>query len=182
MMCRWPPSYLSVLVNDISCLPCLVSNGVFVYHSCCASGTASTLIRLYRAVAQECGSTIAYKANVTRILTEGEGADVAAIGVELANGTQVRSKCVVSNATRWDTFGRLVSFIPDNEAKFRKRYTKSPSFITLHLGVKADVLPVGSRVAVVALCRPPARAVFGKLELNRGRCCCEVLALLFAAS
>lgn len=91
---------------------------------------------------QECGSTIAYKAAVTKILTEGQGDDMTAVGVELKNGTQIRAKCVVSNATRWDTFGRLLPFVPENEAKFRSKYTKSPSFITLHLGVKADVLPV----------------------------------------
>jgi hypothetical protein len=141
------------LVGDVLCffaLP-IQQRAMFVYH---AAPVIHTKIQSYSAVAQECGSTIAYKANVTKILTEGEGADVAAIGVELADGTQVHGKCVVSNATRWDTFGRLLTFIPDNEAKFRERYTKSPSFITLHLGVKAAVLPVGSRAC--RCCAMPA--------------------------
>ena len=44
---------------------------------------------------------------------------------------------------RWDTFGKLVpdEQLPESEAKFRGRYTKAPSFLTFHLGVKADVLP-----------------------------------------
>ena len=56
----------------------------------------------------------------------------------------MRGKAVVSNATRWDTFGRLVEgdLISENEKKFRQRYTKAPSFLSVHLGVRADVLPV----------------------------------------
>ena len=27
------------------------------------------------------------------------------------------------------------------EKRFRKRYTKAPSFLSMHLGIKADVLP-----------------------------------------
>jgi phytoene dehydrogenase-like protein len=91
---------------------------------------------------QERGSAIAYRATVDSIITEGQGDDTTAVGVRLKDGQEVRGKAVISNATRWDTFGRLLPFVPANEAKFRKRYVKSPSFITLHLGVKADVLPV----------------------------------------
>lgn len=91
---------------------------------------------------QEHGGAIVYKAGVDRILTEGEGPEMRAVGVRLKNGTDVLGKCVISNATRWDTFGRLLPFVPENEAKFRKRYVKSPSFLTLHLGIKADVISV----------------------------------------
>ena len=91
---------------------------------------------------QERGSAIVYKANVAGIMTEGEGKEMRAVGVRMQDGAEVRAKCVISNATRWDTFGGLLPHVPENEAKFRKRYVKSPSFITLHLGIKADVLPV----------------------------------------
>ncbi len=49
---------------------------------------------------------------------------------------------VVSNATRWDTFEYLMEqqALPKSEQLFRKRYKKSPSFISIHMGVKADVL------------------------------------------
>ncbi len=46
---------------------------------------------------------------------------------------------------RWDTFGKLIpnEQTPDSETKFRGRYTKAPSFLTFHFGVKADMLPEG---------------------------------------
>ena len=63
--------------------------------------------------------------------------------MRLRNGEELRAKTVVSNATRWDTFGRLVDpqHVPASERSFLGRYRKSPSFTTLHLGVRAEALP-----------------------------------------
>lgn len=85
------------------------------------------------------GSHIQYRARVTRILMEGD----RAVGVELATGQTLRARRIVSNATRWDTFGKLLppEKTPASEQKWRQRYRPSPSFLSLHLGVKADLLP-----------------------------------------
>ena len=95
---------------------------------------------------EEMGGRIEYKANVKRILVDGDG---RATGVELLDGTQLRSKVVISNLTRWDTFGRMLGgtqatgagFATGDEATFADRYKKSPSFVSIHLGVKASALP-----------------------------------------
>ncbi|BAT92666.1 hypothetical protein VIGAN_07146400, partial [Vigna angularis var. angularis] len=47
------------------------------------------------------GSEIVYKANVTGIIIE-QG---KAVGVRLADGREFFAKTIISNATRWDTFG-----------------------------------------------------------------------------
>ncbi|WP_013322256.1 carotenoid isomerase [Gloeothece verrucosa] len=88
---------------------------------------------------EKAGSVIEYQARVTKILLE----NGKAVGVELANGQQYRAKRIVSNATRWDTFEKLLSpeIMPDKEKRWQKRYQKSPSFLSLHLGIKANVLP-----------------------------------------
>jgi len=54
-----------------------------------------------------------------------------------------RGKTVVSNATRWDTFEAMMGGeqLPPSEAAFRKRYQKSPSFLSIHMGVRAELLP-----------------------------------------
>lgn len=85
------------------------------------------------------GGHIQYRARVTRILMEGD----RAVGVELATGQTLRARRIVSNATRWDTFGKLLppEKTPTSEKKWRQRYRPSPSFLSLHLGVKADLLP-----------------------------------------
>lgn len=85
------------------------------------------------------GSQIRYRARVNKIaLEKGQ-----AVGVQLATGETYRGKRIISNATRWDTFDNLLDEVPSSEAKWRQRYTKSPSFLSLHLGVKAAALPAG---------------------------------------
>ena len=101
------------------------------------------------------GGEIRYKARVTKVLIE----NGQAVGVQLANGEELRARRVVSNATRWDTFetpqestdvqrprsAALVdaAHTPKAETTWRRRYKPSPSFLSLHLGVDADVIPEG---------------------------------------
>ncbi|KAK6126513.1 hypothetical protein DH2020_039747 [Rehmannia glutinosa] len=85
------------------------------------------------------GSEILYKANATGIIIE----DGKAVGVKLSDGRKFYAKTIISNATRWDTFGKLLKKedMPEEEKRFQKQYVKAPSFLSIHLGVKADVLP-----------------------------------------
>ncbi|MEI8251721.1 MAG: carotenoid isomerase [Synechococcus sp. ELA057] len=102
------------------------------------------------------GSAIRYKARVTEVLIEGEGGDARAVGVKLASGETIRARRVVSNATRWDTFAGeagsegavthpLVdaAHTPGSERTWRRRYKPSASFLSLHLGIDAAVVPEG---------------------------------------
>jgi prolycopene isomerase len=88
------------------------------------------------------GGAIRYRSRVTKVVLEGG----QAVGVELAGGETIRARRVISNATRWDTFGTLVdpAHTPAAETVWRRRYKPSASFLSLHLGVKAEVIPAGS--------------------------------------
>lgn len=88
------------------------------------------------------GGEIKYKARVKEIIL----ANGKAVGVKLTNGKEFYAKRIVSNATRWDTFEKLLprENLPTKEKKWQSRYKKSPSFLSLHLGVKADLLPPGT--------------------------------------
>lgn len=85
------------------------------------------------------GSEILYKANVTNIILE----NGKAVGIKLADGRELFAKTIISNATRWDTFGKLVQGdeLPEEEKNFQKLYVKAPSFLSIHMAVKASVLP-----------------------------------------
>ena len=91
---------------------------------------------------EKTGGEIQYKSKVKQILIE----NGKAVGIELTNGKVYRGKRIISNATRWDTFGKLISEdqIPEAEKKWQKRYQKSPSFLNLHLGVDASVFSEGT--------------------------------------
>ncbi|GAV63897.1 NAD_binding_8 domain-containing protein [Cephalotus follicularis] len=85
------------------------------------------------------GSEILYKANVTNIVLE----HGKAVGVKLSDGREFFAKTIISNATRWDTFGKLLKTenLPKEEENFQKAYVKAPSFLSIHMGVKDEVLP-----------------------------------------
>ncbi|HBE16284.1 MAG TPA: carotene isomerase [Cyanobacteria bacterium UBA11149] len=91
---------------------------------------------------EKAGGEIKYKAKVTKIIIE----NGKAVGVKLATGEEYRAKRIISNATRWDTFEKLLppEAMPASEKRWQERYQKSPSFLSLHLGVKAEVLPPGT--------------------------------------
>ena len=93
---------------------------------------------------EKLGSKIRYKANVTEILLK----DNKAIGVKLSNGEKIYSNIIVSNSTRWDTFGlknKKKGLIPNknlpkSEYKWSETYKPSPSFVSIHLGVEKNLI------------------------------------------
>ena len=94
------------------------------------------------------GGTIRYKTRVQEVLVE----NGRAVGVKLAGGEELRGRRIVSNATRWDTFAGAGSpeqtlvnqeHTPSAETTWRRRYQPSSSFLSVHLGVKAEVVPDG---------------------------------------
>lgn len=91
---------------------------------------------------EKAGGEIKYQARVTKIITENN----RAVGVQLASGEVYRAKRIISNSTRWDTFEKLLpkAEMPASEKKWQQRYEKSPSFLNLHLGVKAELLPANT--------------------------------------
>ncbi|MEB3242570.1 MAG: carotenoid isomerase, partial [Cyanobacteriota bacterium] len=98
------------------------------------------------------GGAIRYRARVSEVLID----NGRAVGVRLANGEEIRARRVVSNATRWDTFAGAAdqpgsvahplvdaAHTPAAETTWRRRYTPSSSFLSLHLGIDAAVVPPG---------------------------------------
>ncbi|PNH03626.1 Prolycopene isomerase, chloroplastic [Tetrabaena socialis] len=93
----------------------------------------------------EHGGHVVYKANAKEIVMEADAqaeGGQRAVGVRLADGRVFRGKTIISNATRWDTFEAMIGpdKLPESEKLFRQRYKKSPSFFSMHIGVKAEVL------------------------------------------
>ncbi len=91
------------------------------------------------------GGSIRYKKRVVKVLIN----DNRAYGVQLSDGEKIYAKKIISNATRWDTFGAMdvpsplieSKNIPPKELFWRKRYKPSSSFLSLHLGVSKSIIP-----------------------------------------
>lgn len=89
---------------------------------------------------ERCGGEIRYGAEVSEILVE----NGSATGVRLADGSVIRARVVVSNATIWDTFNRLV-----DDERYRipmDRFIEAPSWFQLYLGVNGALIPEGLNV------------------------------------
>ncbi|KAG2451912.1 hypothetical protein HYH02_003687 [Chlamydomonas schloesseri] len=114
---------------------------------------------------EEYGGKIVYKANVKEIILSPQpDGTQRATGVRLADGRVFKGKTVISNATRWDTFEGLIGKdkLPESEQLFRKRFKKSPSFFSIHMGVKGHVLE-GEKD-----CHHIVLEDWGKMEKARG--------------
>jgi len=98
---------------------------------------------------EKAGGQIQYKARVKQILTE----NGKAVGVKLTTGKEYRAQRIVSNATRWDTFEKFLPAgdMPAAEKRWQQRYQKSPSFLSLHLGVEESVFPAGTECHHIVL-------------------------------
>lgn len=87
----------------------------------------------------ECwGGTLRLGCHVEQILLESE----KAVGVKLKNNEIIRAPIVISNATVWDTYTKLLN-PNDLPASYRQKALQTPaveSFMHLHLGIKASGL------------------------------------------
>jgi prolycopene isomerase len=86
------------------------------------------------------GGEIRYRTRVDEILVEAG----RACGVRLSGGDEIRARRVISNATYWDTFGKLLRSSPIECAKALTRiapFAEGPSFFSVFAGVREDVVP-----------------------------------------
>jgi phytoene dehydrogenase-like protein len=84
------------------------------------------------------GGELRLRAHVDKILVEAG----QVTGVKLRDGEILQSPIVISNATIWDTYGKLLS-PEDLPPAYRQAALATPavdSFMHLHLGIKADGL------------------------------------------
>jgi len=86
------------------------------------------------------GGSVRYRSEVTEIIVE----NGVACGVRLAGGETVLAGSVITNATVWDTFNRMV-----RDSRYRvpeDRFVRAPSWFQMFLGVDASLIPEGFHV------------------------------------
>ena len=86
------------------------------------------------------GGTVQFGCDVEEIFLKNGRAE----GVRLADGEVYTAKAVISNATVWDTFNRLMKDPRYNVPE--GRFLRAPSWFQLYLGVDAPVIPEGFHV------------------------------------
>ena len=108
-------------------------------------GGGFAIPRAFNRALKRHGGEVRLKARVDRILIEGEGRKKKAIGVRLADGTEIRAKRIVSNADPEITFNRLVG-AEHLGGRLRRRVEKTTygvSCLSLFMATDADVRGLG---------------------------------------
>ena len=104
-----------------------------------AQGSPQILANKLEKAIQKYGGKILYKNRVKKILIE----DGAAIGCQLDNGIKLYCKTLISNATVWNLYGKLIDRENISTKKFNwaKNFRPSYSIFAVYLGVNSDVIP-----------------------------------------
>ena len=100
-------------------------------------GSGAIIYALVRGL-ERYGGKLRLGTHVERILVENN----QAVGVELRNGEQLRTKTIISNATIWDTYTKLLQAdqLPFSYRQQALQTQPIESFMHLHLGILADGL------------------------------------------
>ncbi|HEV8325348.1 MAG TPA: NAD(P)/FAD-dependent oxidoreductase [Myxococcota bacterium] len=145
-------SLLSVQCGDHGLPP---SRAPFVVHASVAAhyydggayplGGGSAIPQAFAHALRRAGGQLHLRAAVDRVLVEGRGSARRALGVRLADGTEVRARRVVSNADPGVTYGRLVGGEHLSGRLQRKlaRTRWSPAVLSLFLAVDMDLAAAG---------------------------------------
>ena len=101
-------------------------------------GGPSQMAECVRPILERHGGQLAVSSGVKRILVESD----RAVGVELEDGTEIRSDLVVSDASAYTTFMELLEPEVGERHGYRKRFEQigpSPSHVYLLLGYDEDI-------------------------------------------
>jgi len=103
-------------------------------------GGARSLPKAFIRQIRKHGGEIRMRAEVKRILFEGSGRSQRAIGVEMADGTQIRANTIISNADPAVTYGKLVDKdrLPPRLARRLARDTWSRTALSLFFAAEFD--------------------------------------------
>jgi all-trans-retinol 13,14-reductase len=102
------------------------------------AGGAGQIAACVTPIIERAGGQVAVSSPVERILVEGD----RAVGVRLEDGTEIRSKLVISDASAYTTFMEMVEPEVADRHGYRKRFDDigpSPSHVYLLLGYDEDI-------------------------------------------
>lgn len=128
---------------DLAETPAILTAIMFIDNhaggSCYAADTPQMLSNLLEKAIEKHGGQMLYRQRAEEILMR----DGAARGVRLANGTEIKAGAVVSNATVWNLYGKLVGERHIDPARMEWAHTFEPtfSFLVAYLGLDASVIP-----------------------------------------
>ncbi len=108
-------------------------------------GGAGAIPKAFISRLKKNGGEIRMRTEVDQILLEGSGADRRAVGVQLANGDEIRADTILSNADAWITYNKLIGK-QNLSSKLLSRMSQlepSVSALSLFLATDLDIDALG---------------------------------------
>ncbi len=98
--------------------------------------------KLEKAIHKYGGQTL-YRQHVEKILIK----NGQAIGCQLDNGVKIHAKTIISNATVWNLYGKLIDpqHIPRRKRNWAQKFRPTYSVFGVYLGVKAEAIPTNTK-------------------------------------
>ncbi len=132
---------------NVSESPSLLGVTMFIENhvggACYPSGSPQMLPNKLEKAIEKFGGQVVYRQLVEEILIwQGR-----AYGVRLANGTEIAADYVVSNASVWNLYGKLIKprHIKPERLEWAQRFEPTLGAMLLYMGVKAEAIPEGTR-------------------------------------
>ncbi len=128
---------------EVSEVPAIIATGMFIdTHlggSTYAQGSPQMLPNKLEKSIEENGGQILYHHMVDEIIIE----NGIAYGVRLSDGTEIMADRVISNATVWNLYGKLVNprHISSKRMDWAQKFIPTTDLFLLYIGVKAAAIP-----------------------------------------
>ncbi len=127
--------------------PVLMAAAIFIvnFHggACYPQGAPQTLSNTLERNFERNGGSVLYRHLVDEILIENK----KAYGVRLANGTEILAENVISDASIWQNYNKLINrkHLTQERIEWANRFKPTISGMIMYIGVKAEAIPEGTR-------------------------------------
>ena len=131
----------------VSEVPAILATSMFIDShlggACYAQGSPQMLPNKLERSIEKNGGQILYRHLVDEILIQ----DGRAYGVRLTEGTEIMAERVLSNATVWNLYGKLVKprHIKPERMAWAQKFLPTTDLFLLYIGVKAEAIPADAQ-------------------------------------
>jgi phytoene dehydrogenase-like protein len=136
-----------MLTTKVEETPILLAAAIFIiaFHggACYPEGSPQMLPNAIERAFERLGGTALYRNKVEEILIK----DKKAYGVRLDNGTEIQAKYVISDATIWQNYNKLIKkeHLKQEKIDWANSFKPTLSALIMYIGVKAEAIPEGTR-------------------------------------
>ena len=136
-----------MLTTKVEETPILSAAAIFIiaFHggACYPEGSPQMLPNALERAFERLGGTVLYRHKVEEILIENK----KTYGIRLEDGTEIRAKYVISDASVWQNYNKLINkkHLTQKRIDWANSFKPTLSALIMYIGVKVEAIPEGTR-------------------------------------